>query len=217
MNGAGSTPAPAQRGPEPSRAPNNAARTHEEPPRQQAENRTLRDRFSEKLAREDGEKSGSAKGATIAEKEGQARSAILEQQGERSDQGMLSGGDDARLQLAAATAAREAGRSSATMDTQMLSRMAAQIAEGWPCAKASSASIQFPEGSLAETAQIKREADGSIAIRIAGLDPRLTAQQTGRAHLELLNAFARRRLSVNSLHLERTKPERDELIQRRLS
>lgn len=115
---------------------------------------------------------------------------------------------EAHLRLtAAANVAGVAPPVSSALDSALLSQIAAQIADSASSAGASEASIEFPAGSLAESALIRREADGSIAIRIAGIDPRLSALQNARAQMELRAALAQRRLQVSSVTLERGRAE----------
>ena len=185
-------------------------RASSEPPRQQAERQGLKDRFAAKLEREEGGAPTQGRdSAAVNSSDGLAsRSQLpLERDGSENNDSGLAQRDMQNL-LTGPQATSAAGLSGAIpMDTAMLQRMAAQIAEGIPGAASSEASIQFPDGSLAESAQIRREPDGSIAIRIAGFDPRLSAFQSGRAEVELLTALALRRLKVSSILLERTKSD----------
>jgi hypothetical protein len=88
------------------------------------------------------------------------------------------------------------------MDPALLERMAAQIAEHWPAGGVEAAQVQFPEGSVVQSALLIRAPDGTMAIRLAGLDPRATAVQSARLQLDLANALSRRRLRIGSLHFE---------------
>jgi hypothetical protein len=210
----------------PSRPQNHAAAARPNtpvppPPRQQAERQSLSDRFAAKLDRED-----SAKG-TQQDEAGQRRGvddAALstmfmgeEDTGEDSAQSDL-GQREALLRLtAAANPGGIATPATAAFDTALLSQIAAQIADSVPSAGASEVSIEFPEGSLAHSAHIRREPDGSIAIRLAGLDPRLSAIQNGRAQMDLRAALALRRLQVSSLTLERGQGDQDTPLPRPIS
>lgn len=212
--------------PSPARTPRSAphpasqhSRSNTEPPRQQAEKQGMKDRFTSKMEREEGGKPSQNRdmgGASSAADAPFGGKPPLDREGGDGGQSGF-GQQGVQLQLSGAQALAGAQASAVPLDTAALQRMAAQIAEAAPGALSSEASITFPDGSLAESAQIKREPDGSVAIRIAGMDPRLTALQNGRAQLELLNGLALRRLKVSSLSLERTKPDqagRDSAISR---
>jgi hypothetical protein len=194
----------------PSHAANQNANTHARTPtpapRHQVERQSLYDRFAAKLERDDSAKSthrdeaGQRRGLADA-----ALTALFAGERDASDDGAQPdlGQRDVILRLtAAAIIAEVTAPAPAAFDTALFSQIAAQIAEGVPVAGASEASIEFPAGSLAESAHLRREADGSIAIRIAGLDPRLSVMQNGRAQMELRAAIALRRLQVSSLTLE---------------
>jgi hypothetical protein len=185
-------------------------------PRHQAERQSLSDRFAAKLERDD-----NANGAQ-REEEGQRReNAALpglfkgeDDAGEGGAQPDL-GQREALLRLtAAANLTGTAPPMAAAFDTALLSQIAAQISDGVHGAASAEASIEFPAGSLAQSAHIRRDADGSIAIRIAGLDPRLSAMQNGRVQADLRSALALRRLQVSSLTLERGRDDQEAALSR---
>lgn len=202
----------------PSRPQNHAAAARPNtsiapPPRQQAERQSVNDRFAAKLDRED-----NAKGSQRDEG-GQRRGVDdialptlftgEQDTGEGSAESDL-GQREVLLRLtAAANLAGIAAPAATAFDTALLNQIAAQIADSVPSAGASEVSIEFPEGSLAQSAHVRREPDGSIAIRLAGLDPRLSAAQNGRAQMDLRAALALRRLQVSSLTLERWQGDQD--------
>ena len=208
-----------------SRPPNHAAAAHPSapppPPRHQAERQSLNDRFAAKLDRDDNAKgsqrdeAGQRRGVDDA-----ALPALFmgdENTGEDSAQSDL-GQREALLRLSsAANPGGIAAPAAAGFDTALLNQIAGQIAEGVPSAGASEVSIEFPEGSLAHSAHIRREPDGSIAIRLAGLDPRLSAMQNGRAQMDLRAALAARRLQVSSLTLERGRDDQGAPLPRPIS
>lgn len=187
-----------------------------EPPRKQAEARSARDRFAARLDRESDSASATSRRDTAAaapEGDDHAARAGLDQDGSRHGGNGNGDGewqnDSAVAQLMFATASQGAQAILAVgpgaplpLDTTMLERMAAQIAEGWPAGGVEAATITFPDMAVAASAHIVRAADGSIAIRIAGLDPRITALQNARLQIELVNALARRRLRIRSLAFE---------------
>lgn len=185
------------------------------PPRQQAESSAARDRFAARLERSE------PRDSAIAERdEGKtpddARTRVQRDPSEGSDRAASGqdGGDDSHADLAFAqspTAVLQ-GASGVTgvaaspaalpIDPAMLERMAAQIAEQWPGAIVEAARIQFPDGMIVKAALLVREPDGSMAIRLTGLDPRVSTVQTARLQHDLANALARRRLRVGSLQFE---------------
>lgn len=193
---------------------NNGPRTAGPAPRQHAERQTVNDRFAAKLERDDATRKG-AQRETIGTQPGvdeQLLPALQrgdEYTGENGGQSDL-GQREALMRLTAATQlAAVSAPQSAAFDTALLNQIAAHIAEGVPVVGSSEASVEFPAGSLVQSALIRREADGSIAIRLAGVDPRLSALQNGRAQAELRSALAGRRLAVHSITLEDTQDDQD--------
>ncbi len=179
-------------------------------PRHQAENRSAKDRFASKLERDNQGSGGERKGGAISASAEGALAPDQRVQDRSQGGGSGSGGQDGLAQqspmmlgMNANGAGLVSGAAQSAFDPAMLERMAAQIAESWPSAGVQDASIQFPEGSLAESAMIRREPDGSVAIRLAGIDPRLTAREAARAQMELSQALALRKLKVNSVTFER--------------
>lgn len=185
----------AQSAPSPSRAP-------AQPPRQQAERQALNDRFSSKLEREEGGKASQRRdtGGQIRGDDQIAEWAFIgERQNGDDDAQTDLGQRDAAIRLHGASPVGAAGDAApASLEPEVLARMAAHIADGVTSsgllgAAINEASIQFPAGMLAESAHLTQEPDGSIAIRIAGLDPRLSALEKGRVQIELRTALAQRR------------------------
>lgn len=111
--------------------------------------------------------------------------------------------------LAPASPAKPAAGAVAMPDTALLDRIAAQIAEPHGVRGAEGAHLALPPGSLAAGALVVRGADGGLAIRITGLDPRLGPAQTLRLRSGLERALARRGVEVTTLELERTAPAHD--------
>jgi hypothetical protein len=188
-------------------------------PRHQAERQSLSDRFAAKLERDD-----NAKGAQREEagqrREDAAMPSLRKGEGDAGEDSAQPdlGQREALMRLtAAANLTGTAPPVAAAFDTALLSQIAAQIAEGVPGAGSAEASIEFPAGALAQSAHIRREADGSIAIRIAGLDPRLSAMQNGRVQADLRSALALRRLQVSSLTLERGRGDQELALSRPIS
>lgn len=206
------------------RTPNPTARPNAEPPRKQAEARSARDRFAAKLERDQesgdtGSRRASGSGHS-AEGEARGLGGLVHDGAGKGSAGSDTGGDTSGGAQQDQTQAQHlagalihgveagapvsaAGR--ASFDPAMLERMAAQIAESWPGSGVASAEIEFPDTAIAQSAQIVREPDGSIAVRIAGIDPRIAAVQNARLQLELANALAQRRLRVGSLQFVRAK------------
>lgn len=184
-----------------------------EPPRKTAEHRTAKDRFAAKLERDrdacQSERNGTC-GALTGNQMAGARSLLRDGLQER---GTYEGGPQYTLShnvLAQAPAIASASTSPAGgsgIDPSMLQRMAAQISESWPSAAKPEMAVQFPEGMIATSAHLTREPDGSVAIRIAGLDPLLSARQSARAQTELATALALKQLKVRSLRFERTETD----------
>ncbi len=214
MNASNTSP-PAHAPAHAARQPVQQARTDRsaEPPRQQAETRSAKDRFAAKLERETSGTGGERKDSTDFSAlegafAGKARLPNGSSEGEAN-----SGGHEGFAQTAmtftaqSTSAALIAAPAAVSIDPTSLQRMAAQIAESWPSSAAQQMSIQFPEGMLAESALIRREPDGSVAIRIAGMDPTLSARQSARAQIELTNALALRRLRVDALSFERAEAD----------
>ncbi len=185
--------------------------TSNEPPRRQAETRTLGERFSAKMdrANEDGSRA-SARGDEGSGKPVSQRSSASDFDSLSGQNGQQSEGDLARADMARILKGGEPqalGNQATvnTADSAMLERMAAQIAESWPSASKPAVEITFPPGALAQGAHLQRQADGSIAIRIAGLDPKLNALRAGYAQLALLHGLDRRRLKIASLEFEKSR------------
>ena len=185
------------------------------PPRQHAEASAARDRFAARLERTETRESAITErdeGKTPDETRARVqRDASGESDRAASEQ---DGGDDphADFGLALSSAALAQGAPGVSglaaspaalpIDPTTLERMAAQIAEQWPGALAEGARIQFPDGMIVKAALLLREPDGSMAIRLTGLDPRVSTVQTARLQHDLADALARRRLRVGSLQFE---------------
>ena len=186
---------------QPGHAPKEARFDAPRPPREDARRDTLAKTFSSRLDRAaDPKTDGShrASGETAGRPIGELRNPFDERDGE-SGQG--------RSEQAAAPplTGKGAGGPNAPhspTDTQMLDRMAAQIAEVRGL-DSGEAEIKFPAGSLASEASIQRQPDGGLAIRLAGLDPRLGAVREGLARLALIGALERRRVRIASLQFVR--------------
>lgn len=191
------------------------------PPRHQAERQSANDRFAAKLDRDDSAKRAQADQA--GQRNGLDAAALpalfIGEQGADEDSAQPDLGQrEALMRLtAAANLTGPAAPASAAFDTALFSQIAAQIAEAMPGAGTSEASIEFPSGALVQSAHIRREADGSIAIRIAGLDPRLSAMQNGRVQAELRSALALRRLRVSTVTLDRGRDDQNPLLSRPIS
>lgn len=212
----------ATRSPSPAPSAARPQRTEQvaEPPRKQAEARSARDRFAARLEREnDGASrtdSRDSQASSPDDGDPAARAGLEQDRSHHGENGGEDGQrrhDPAAAQLVLAATLQGAQDASpggpgapASIDTTMLERMAAQIAEGWPAGGSEAASIAFPETAVAAGAHVTREPDGSVAIRVSGLDPRITALQTARLQIELANALARRRLRIRSLHFESGAP-----------
>jgi hypothetical protein len=196
-----------------------AAQPHQ-PPRQQAETSAARDRFAARLERSQAydnaiEERGDDTPPTDARQ--RVRRDASEDSG-RADTGNERSSDPhADLALAQAATVLQgvtgvtgiaATTAALPIDPKLFERIAAQIAEHWPAGLAQAARIQFPPGMLVTAALLTREPDGSMAIRLTGLDPRIAAVQSARLQHDLANALARRRLRVGSLqfdHAERVQ------------
>jgi len=196
-----------------SASPHRAAQTHQ-PPRQQAETGAARDRFAARLDR------SQAYDNAIEERDDRnapadARGRVGREPPEDSDRADTENerGSDPHVDLALAQsavilhgAASVTGIAASTanlpIDPKVFERIAAQIAEHWPQGLAQAARIQFPPGMIVTAALLTREPDGSMAIRLTGLDPRIAAVQSARLQHDLANALARRRLRVGSLQFE---------------
>ncbi len=211
--------------PSASRAPRHApeASKNNEPPRRQAEVKTLSERFSAKVERA-GDDAGrsSEQSAERAGQNSSARSRSGEFDSMSGENGHQSEGEFARADMARILAGKDpqaiaAQSALSPADKAVFERMAAQIAESWPSASQPSAEIEFPPGFLAQGAHLQRQADGGIAIRIAGLDPKLNALRAGYAQLALLHGLGRRRLSIASLQFERASKSADGAQPGRLS
>ena len=170
-------------------------------PREQVRQDGLAKRFTARLecAAENGPDRGERNPAAAAEgRSGHPRRAFEEREGETGQgrsENAVTLTNAARPQGALAIAGPAA-------DTAAIDRMAAQIAEprGFDTREME---IKFPAGMLAAEASIQRQPDGGLAIRLAGLDPRLGAVREGQARLALLGALEKRRLKVSSLVFER--------------
>ena len=187
------------------------AEAAKEPPRKQAEARSARERFSARL--EQGTEKGTGRSERSAPHDAltYARPGLDESGG---DAGAGHDGDGAQHDhaLASNTASVAvqgtdsisitAASGTSAFDNATLERMAAQIAESWPGKGIWEASIEFPDTAIAQSAHITREPDGSIAVRIAGLDPNIAAVNHARLQLQLANALAQRRLRLGSLRFE---------------
>ncbi len=205
----------------PRRAPE--ASKSNEPPRRQAEVRTLSERFSAKVERGGDDAGRSSEQST--DRPGQ-NSSVRSRSGDfdslsgesgHQSEGELSRADMTRIMAGKDPQAIAAQSALSPTDKAMFDRMAAQIAESWPNASQPSAEIEFPPGSLAQGAHLQRQADGGIAIRIAGLDPKLNALRAGYAQLALLHGLGRRRLNIASLQFERASKSADNAQPGRLS
>ncbi|MDY7098992.1 MAG: hypothetical protein SXU28_12710 [Pseudomonadota bacterium] len=195
-----------------------------EPPRKQAETRTARDRFNAKLEQESGKSSAVNDKSSLREEASNRRSGGFDgEYSGSSDQRGGDGGSQSDHSLNAPVWTIIASRAdpvsavgvqgAATVDPAILDRMAAQIAESWTNGRTHEAMIEFPDTALAQSAHISREADGSIAVRIAGLDPRLSALQNAQVQIQLTNALARKRLRVSAVRFEtqdQSRPLRDD-------
>jgi hypothetical protein len=202
-----------------------------EPPRQQAETRAARDRFAAKLERDQPRDTGKAdRGDGKPAPNG--REPVAGREDDRSgladlgadigaDSGQGGGNGDAHPDFALTQpAAVLSGPASITapaptpatplIDPAMLERMAAQIAEQWPGGGIEAARIQFPEGAIIQAVSLTRQADGTMAIRLTGLDPRFTALQSARLQVDLANALTRRRLRIGALEFEKAAPSQRE-------
>ena len=177
-----------------------------DPPRKQAEAKSAKDKFASKLDKEGNAAGSERKGGVTATDNSNLFGPFANNRSLESDHGSggFEGFAQSSLMIATGATANAGGAASGvnSIDTATLQRMAAQIAESWPSRVGESLTVQFGEGALAQSALVSREPDGSIAIRIAGLDPNLTARQNARAQLELANALAQKRLRVASLKFE---------------
>ena len=178
-----------------------------EPPRKQSETRSARERFSAKLEQSSEKSSKAGDAVKYEDTSDQDRlSAYRDQDNGSSNTGSHSDHANAQvsqtIQLQALANSSTTQPSGPTIDTVMLERMAAQIAESWPTGGAQQASITFPDTAIAQAAYIIREPDGSMAVRIAGLDPKLAAVKQAQLQLQLSGALARRRLKIASLQFE---------------
>lgn len=195
----------------PSRQQSRSSHARHEPPRQQAETRTLSEKFSAKIeGRSEDSGRGSEKEADGLSRHASSRSNAGSFDSLSGESGQQSESEFARSEMArivksgeAVAAANQATASRA--DNAVIEKMAAHIAESWPGAGQKAADIDFPPGSLAQGAHLLRQSDGSIAIRIAGLDPKLNALRAGYAQLALMHGLDRRRLRVASLVFERSE------------
>ena len=95
-------------------------------------------------------------------------------------------------------------------DTALFDRIAAQIAEIRPGEGGQMAHLTLPEGSLAQAALIAKGPDGSLSIRITGLDPRLGTIQADRLRAGLVSALSRRKIHLAGLTLDKNDPQPDQ-------
>jgi hypothetical protein len=194
-------------------SPHRAAHTHQ-PPRQQAETSAARERFAARLERSQAyEHAIDERGDDNPPADARGRvQRDPSEDSERADTGNDRSGDPhADLALAQSAAVLHgvagvtgiaASTAALPIDPKLFERIAAQIAEHWPAGLAQAARIQFPPGMLVTAALLTREPDGSMAIRLTGLDPRITAVQSARLQHDLANALSRRRLRVGSLQFD---------------
>ncbi len=194
-------------------SPHRATQTHQ-PPRQQAEASAARDRFAARLERQEAsdnpiEEHGDDNPS--ADARGRVRrdpSEDSDRADARNDRGTDPHADLALAQSttvlhgAAGVTGIAASTASLPIDPKVFERIAAQIAEHWPASLSEATRIQFPPGMLVTAALLTREPDGSMAIRLTGLDPRIAAVQSARLQHDLANALARRRLRVGSLQFD---------------
>lgn len=89
----------------------------------------------------------------------------------------------------------------AQLDRAMIDRIAAQIAEA-RAGDGGALEVSFPEGFLAASAMIERNAAGALAIQVVGLDPNLSPLYTSQLKATLHTALERRKLRVASLTME---------------
>jgi hypothetical protein len=192
-------------------SPHRTLQAHQ-PPRQHAETSAARDRFAARLERSQAyDNAVDERGDDTPPADARVRREGSEDS-ERADTGNERSSDPhADLALAQSAAvlhgiASVTGIAASTaalpIDPKLFERIAAQIAEHWPAGLAQAARIQFPPGMLVTAALLTREPDGSMAIRLTGLDPRITAVQSARLQHDLANALARRRLRVGSLQFD---------------
>jgi hypothetical protein len=187
-----------------------------EPPRQQAETRAARDRFAARLDRDPLREAGKnprSEGNAAADSRDRVQ-ARDEDQSDRFGGGPDNGSDtesDVALAQAPSTLLGAHGPSSVgaigapitpLIDPALIARMAAQIAETWPSAASEAVQVQFPQGSLITGALLSRLPDGSMAIRLTGLDPQVTAVQGVRLQRDLAAALTRRRLRIGAMQFE---------------
>ena len=189
------------------RSAQTSAAPRPEPPRQQGERRNMGEAFASKLQQAAGDE---GKGA--ASTSGQARTGQAARQTrdfDSSERSFSDEGDYALAQMARQVGGAE--RSAATaesacaeaFDRALIDRIAARIAEVQPGQAGSQVRVDLPAGSLAETVVLQREADGAMAIRVAGADPRLSPSAQGFARQALEAALLRRRVKVGSLSFEK--------------
>ena len=202
------------------REPAASAEPRKEPPRQQAEARSARERFASRLD-QGSERFPSGSDRPDSTNRNESGRIAGEREGERGGSGDGSGGgsgggDDrgggqhdhtlhgahALTLTGIANISAPASASAPVIDLAMLERMAAQIAESWPSVGAEAMRIEFPAGAIAQSALVSRAADGSLAIRIAGIDPKLSALHHAQLQIQLAGALNRRRLRIGSLNFE---------------
>ena len=207
-----------------SREPAATAEPRKEPPRQQAEARSARERFASRLD-QGSERFASGSDRPDSTNRNESGRIAGEREGERGGSGDGSGGgsggnsgggDDrgggqhdhalhgahALTLTGIANISAPASASAPVIDLAMLERMAAQIAESCPSVGAEAMRIEFPTGAIAQSALVSRAADGSLAIRIAGIDPKLSALHHAQLQIQLAGALNRRRLRIGSLNFE---------------
>ena len=181
--------------------------------------KTLANRFAARLEKQaDGETGGSDKDRSLTETRGDpagVRSKPLTGKGakdakgehEHHGQDETPGAVPAGSRFHDASAAKAGPGEVLPPDHALYDKIAAQIAELRPGEGSQMMQLTLPGGSLAAGAMIMRGADGGMAIRITGIDPRLSAMQVARMRKELDNALARRRVNLNSLTLDKSGEE----------
>lgn len=189
----------------PAQKPSDIAPRGAEPARKQGERRNLGDSFAGKLkqaAAEDGKGVGSTvhrSGTEAGRRQRPLDNGEQRQSGEGD-------GSAAQMQRQVAGIDRQASIAESArteaFDRALFDRIAARIAEVQPGQAGSQVRIDLPLGQLAETVHLRREADGSMAIRVCGNDPRLSPSAQGMARQALEAALLRRKLRVSSLTFE---------------
>lgn len=195
----------------PSSKPNDppAPSPRQHPPRRAAEQRALGERFAERLERESGRGSFETTMRDAAGRQQREEASRDRGDGERERGEGAPGGALLALQQAeAATGQQVSAERYGQLDRATIDRIAAQIAEARPGSAGAEAQVHFAAGSAAQMAHLRMRADGSIAIRVSGLDPRLTALQQGQLRFALVDALRRRDFRVDELRFEEAKSQR---------